>query len=301
LVMTSVRGERRRIEDDHIPCRLLLSRGIVEPVEDVRHGETRRSGSHSLRVPTRRRHRILGAVETQDFGRSGTSGMQAESSLIAESIQDPPPRTMARDQGMLLTLVQVEPRLLTMLQIEPDLHPVDREPPRLPRPPGTREDLARQALKTTQRAVVAINDLHGRHHGLQRRFQGGASPLHGQGLDLHDQRVPKLVDHQARKIVRLGPHQPAHRAPVRTQRIATRLRPSQRTDKITFIQGDALPGNPAPHNLRAGIIDSTAQEATGAVAALHDLSVKRRRQDSLNLVDEHPRVPLEHPGTGVRL
>jgi hypothetical protein len=109
---------------------------------------------------------------------------------------------------VLLALIEIKARLLSALQIKPVLDAVNAHPARLPGLAGPGLHLQRQPLQSTDRGVIA-NDNLGRPQQLPQQCDERLQPfLHRQRLRLHDQRVAKLIDDDTRKIIRFGPDQP---------------------------------------------------------------------------------------------
>ena len=103
---------------------------------------------------------------------------------------------------MLKPLVEIESRLLPVLQVEPVVESVDARPSRSPSLARPRVDLRGQALELPDIRIVAENDFL-RPGEAREQVADRRTPLfHGEGLELDDQRVAKLVHHDARKIIR---------------------------------------------------------------------------------------------------
>ncbi len=271
-------------------------RGVVEPVEDVRHLE---GGLHavSLGVAPGRLDGVRGAVEAEHPRGPGLGGVDRERALVAEGVEDPLARAVPRDRGVLGALVEVEARSSGRPRGR-----ARRQTRRSPPTAAPRRRPERVWVSSGRPSSLRIWASLRKTTSAGCRMRSSRSPiradllLHRERLELHDHGVAVLVGDDAGEVVRLRPHEPPEFA-----RRPARDRPLEGAPEVGLVQGHAVAVEPAPHDLGAAVADARPEEPARAVAALHDLPVAFGGQRGLDLVGEHPGMPREHPRVGVGL
>jgi len=116
-------------------------------------------------------------------------------------------------------------------------------------------------------------------------------------LELHHERVAKLVHHHAGQIVGLAPDEPPAAG---LEQLAPGEGPFQRPAHIGRIEPRALATEATPDDLRFRVVDAGAKKPVRAIPAFDHLAVVLRGQQHLDFVRKYPGMPLQHAGLGVR-
>jgi len=114
-------------------------------------------------------------------------------------------------------------------------------------------------------------------------------PVERQRLDLHHERIAKLIHDEARQFVRFRPNQ----APRRTRRPPPD-RPHERRTNPRRVQRNAIAAQPPPNDLRLAIVDPRPDETPGAIPAFDRRAVVDRGDQRLDLVAKDPGMTLHH-------
>jgi len=164
-------------------------------------------------------------------------------------------------------------------------------------------DLVGQALEAADVGVVAEDDLGRLHQFLEQGGDQGAALFHREGLDLQDEGVAELVDHDAGKAVGFGPDQAADVLGEALWKNAGTAGEGglEGGAQVGLIQLDAVPAQAAENDLRAAVVEAGADEAPGTIAAFHHFAIKLGRDQGFDLVGKDPGMPLEDAGLGVGL
>ncbi len=194
--------------------------------------------------------------------------------MIRKTIQHAPAAGILGHGQIIIGLIQVKPRLLPGQQIDLEVQAADRDrhDDLIARWPVQHRHAKFHPFRLAHRRVIA-QDNPLRLELLSKHFRDHVrTPVHGQRQGLHDQRRTIAVNHQSRQPVTLAPDQ-AERLSHDTSPppVFRRLRDAS-LEKIG-VEKLPLPGEAPGHNLRAGVVDRTAQQPVATVLQLHDFAV----------------------------
>jgi len=177
---------------------------------------------------------------------------------------------------------------LPLLQIQPVIDAIDPQPARRPALARARMHLQGQALQPADGGVVAVDDSDGRSRSCSAssiravRFSIASVWICTPAFRRTGRQPPG-------QIIGLGPDQPrTWPMPDHRRRRSGARAPAEARTEEGAVERDPFATESSEDNLRAAVVDASAQEAAATVAAFHGFAViTGRSKASTSLANTH--------------